>query len=145
MDALDVDVVRVGLPRPRLPPLAANSVLEAVGDLGDADAVLHDHVEVDVDAVVLDPNLDASVQVLALEALGDAVTEAPRGHSDDAVAAVGGVAGDRGDDLVGDLDAAPVLLLHDAVQAASELLVWVAVEGSQYQAGAHRTSVRIPA
>src|SRR5258708_4797998 len=84
------------------------------------------------------------MQVLPLQALGDPVAKAPGRHRHHAVAAIGGMTGDRGDDLVGDLDPAQVLLLHNAVQVASELLVKVGIVGSRMRSGPVPAHVRIP-
>src|SRR6516165_1779401 len=81
-----------------------NLAHEVVGDLADTSAVLGDDVQLDEQPVLTDLDVDTAVQVLAIQALGDAFAQAARGHAHDAVALVRGMAGDRGDHTGSNLD-----------------------------------------
>ena len=69
---------------------------EVVGDLADAGPVLGDDVQLDHQTTVPDLDLDAAVDGLTIEPLGDPIAQAPGGHAHDAVALVGRMADDRG-------------------------------------------------
>src|SRR5438067_4578177 len=106
--ALDVDVDPDDRHVDRALDLELHRLLQVVGDLGDADPVLDDDVDVDDQSIVLLDHVDALVHVLTPEQLGEAVAEAAAGHPADAIAAGGGVSCDRGHRRRKYLDSAPL-------------------------------------
>jgi hypothetical protein len=102
--------------------LETDGALKVVCHLGDASPVLHDHVEVDDETAVLLADLDAAMQVLAPQKLGDAIPEAAGGHAHDAVVGDCRVAGNVRDDSRENLDTAPVT--GAAENALLILLLW---------------------
>src|SRR3984957_15632109 len=97
VDALDVDVHRNHRQAEGLLHRVTHRAHQIVRDLADPSPVLGDDVELDDQAVRCDLDLDPAVDVLAVEAFGDAVAKASGRHPDDAVALVGGMTHDRGD------------------------------------------------
>src|SRR5580658_4627721 len=104
MDALDVDVHRHHRQSERSLNRVADGAHQVVGDLADSGPVLDDHVQLDHEPVRGDLNLDPAVDVLAIQALGDAVAQAASRHAHDPVRLVGCVANDRGHHTRRDLD-----------------------------------------
>src|ERR1035437_3146253 len=106
VDPLDVDVDGDDVQAEGLLDLVLDRAHQVVGDLADAGPVLGDDVEVDDEAALPHFDLDAAVDGLAIEPLGDPVAEATSRHADDAVALPGRVTDDRGHHAPRDLDAA---------------------------------------
>src|ERR1700716_991631 len=67
----------------------AHRIAEVVGDFRDARAVLDDHVERDGDPVLADLDLDAPMDLVAVEPLRQAVPQATSSHGDHAIATGG--------------------------------------------------------
>src|SRR5438034_2008909 len=104
VDALDVDVdLDHGQTQGALHRIA-DGVREVVCDFRDPRAVLDDDIERDGDAVLPDFDLDATMQLVAVQPLGEAVAQPAGGHRDHAIASGGRVAGDGGDDVARHFD-----------------------------------------
>src|ERR1035437_5159087 len=116
MDSLDVDVHGQDRDAQWFLHRVAHPAHQVVRHLADARAVSGDDVKLDEDAALADLDLHAPVGVLAIEALGDPVAQPARGHADDAVALLGGVADDGRDDTRRHLDPAEALGAGEGVR-----------------------------
>src|SRR4029077_8511171 len=104
VDSLDVDVDLHHRETEGAFDRVAHRIAEVVRDLRDARAVLHDHVEGDGDAVLADLDLNAPMDLIAVEPLRQAVAQPAGSHGDHAITAGRGVTGDGGDHMARHLD-----------------------------------------
>src|SRR5436309_12566692 len=93
VDALDVDVdLDHGQSQGALDRIP-DGIRKDVCDFGHPRPVLDDDIEGDGDSVLPDLDLEAAVQLVAVQALGEPVAQPAGGHPHDAVASGGSVAG----------------------------------------------------
>src|SRR6202011_3138980 len=103
MDTLDVDVDFHDRESEGALDRIPDGVPEVVGHLRDPRAVLHDDVQRNAEPTLTHLDLDAPMQFVAVQALGQAISQAAGSHGDNAVAARRRMPGNGGDPMGGHL------------------------------------------